>query len=81
MLWLILDYVEKIPVVYYKGDVSIEEDLDRPFQGASIVIHTAAIVSVGHHVDRNQMRSVNVIGKALNPHVMNDVSKFITSYS
>ena len=47
---------------FYQSDITIEDQLDRPFEGATCVLHCAAVVEVGHYVDREKMRSVNMIG-------------------
>lgn len=57
-----LTYVDKYPVKFYLTDITIEDQLDRPFKGATGVVHSAAVVDVGHYVDRTRMRSVNMIG-------------------
>jgi len=57
-----LSYKEVYPVEFYKGDIALENHLDAPFSGATCVIHSAAIVQVGHYVNRMDVRSVNIIG-------------------
>ena len=66
MLWIwtlyFTEFEENHPIEFYRADITIEDQLDAPFSGATCVIHSAAVVNVGHYVDRNQMRSVNMIG-------------------
>ncbi|CAL8094191.1 unnamed protein product [Orchesella dallaii] len=57
-----LEYEETIPLKYYNADIAIEDQLDEPFNGATCLIHCAAVVDVRHCVDRDRMRSVNIIG-------------------
>jgi len=56
------DYEETIPLKFYNCNIAIEDQLDEPLNGASCIIHCAAVVDVRHCVDRDRMRSVNIIG-------------------
>ncbi|CAG7706826.1 unnamed protein product [Allacma fusca] len=57
-----LPFQEKFPIKFYSADVTIEAQLDEPFDGATAVIHCAASIQVGHYVDRERSRDVNVNG-------------------
>jgi len=49
-------------VKFYKADISCQDDLDESFNGATCIIHTAAVVDVKRFCDRITMKSVNFIG-------------------
>jgi hypothetical protein len=54
-------------VKFFKADISIEDELDEAFDGATCVIHSAAVVDVKRFCDRITMKSVNFIGKTYSP--------------
>lgn len=56
------DFKDIYNVKYYKADIAIEDQLDEPFNGATCVIHCAAVVDTRRFCDRVTMKSTNFIG-------------------
>ncbi|CAG7822866.1 unnamed protein product [Allacma fusca] len=57
-----LAYAVKFPLKFYSSDITTEDQLDVPYEGATVVIHTAGVIDVGHFKDRERMFRINVTG-------------------
>ncbi|CAG7831839.1 unnamed protein product [Allacma fusca] len=57
-----LAYVDKFPLKIYSSDITAEDQLDAPYEGATVVVHTVGVVDIGHFKDRERMFRINVTG-------------------
>ena len=53
----------QIPLRHYKGDICNQDDLQKAFDGATIVIHNASIIDVCSSPDLDKIHRINVVGE------------------